>query len=385
MAVIGAGMAGRAHAAGYRGASTVFDAERPEVRLVAIADVNQSLREDVCRRYDFARSEPNWETIVSAGDIDAVSVVVANDLHREMVEALLAAGKHVLCEKPLAPSTVDAEAMAAAAEKSGLVAAAGFTYRRSPAISAIRDEVTGGRLGDVLHFSGRAWFDYALESSAPITWRYKGGPGSGVLADVGSHLVDVAEFICGPITKITGGAVATVIGERPVPAGPTVGHAPAPLTDVRAPVENEDIATFTARFASGALGTFSASRVAHCRPDGLGFEVFCADGSAAFDLHRLSEFIISDRSPGASVNGPRRVLIGPQHPYVTLGLPIDSAGVGHGTADLFIYQARAFLDEIVGIEALPRCASFAEAVHGMRVLDAVVGSAARDGSAVAIG
>jgi predicted dehydrogenase len=311
-------------------------------------------------------------------------VVVANHLHRELVEALLAAGKHVLCEKPLASSTVDGEAMVAAARRSDRVAAVGYTYRRSPAVSAIRDELAGGRLGDPLHFNGHAWFDYALDPLAPMTWRYRGGLGSGILADTGSHLLDLAEYLCGPVREVSGGTFATVIARRPIPAGPTVGHTRAELTGEYAPVENEDVVSFSARFASGAVGTFSASRVAHGLPDGLGFEVFCGKGSAAFDLHRASEFTISDFAPDADTNGHRQVFIGPRHPYIHNGLPMDSPGAGHGTADLFTFQARSFLDQIAGIKELPPCASFDEGVHGLDVLAAVVESARIDGAKVTI-
>ena len=115
VAVIGGGMAGRAHAAGYRSATTLFGTDRPDVRLVAIADMNEAVADDTAKRYGYERAEYDWRAIADAPDIDAVSVVVANHLHREIVEGLLAAGKHVLCEKPLAGSLADAEAMVAAA------------------------------------------------------------------------------------------------------------------------------------------------------------------------------------------------------------------------------------------------------------------------------
>lgn len=391
VAVIGAGMAGRAHAAGYRSAGTVFGIDGPEARLVAVADANPRLADEAMRRYGFERAESSWEPIVAADDIDAVSVVVANDLHREIAEALLAAGKHVLCEKPLAPSVADAEAMAASAEAWGRVAAVGFNYRRSPAIAAIRDQITSGRLGETVHFNGHAWYDYGLDPMAPMSWRYRGGPGSGVLADVGTHLVDIAEFLCGPIVAVGGAMFTTLTKERPVPATPPVGHARVPLTSRFESVDNEDLATFTARFANGALGTFSTSRVAHAWPDGLAFEVFCTSGSAAFDLQRVSEFVLSDAVASPGFNGPRRVLTGPQHPYGELGVPMDSDGIGHGVADLFVYQARAFLEQIAGIDAgsplpgaLPPCASFRDAVHGLRVLEAVVTSARTEGNVIEV-
>lgn len=380
VAVIGAGMAGRAHAAGYRSAGTVFDADGPEARLVSIVDTNSALAEDARRRYGFARAETDWRALAEADDVDAVSVVVANHLHREIIEGLLAAGKHVLCEKPLAPSLADAQAMAAAADRASTVAAVGYTYRRSPAMSAIQDHIRDGHLGEPIHFNGHAWYDYALDPLTPMSWRYKGGPGTGVLADTGSHLVDTAEYVCGPVVEVSGGVFTTVIESRPVPAGVTLGHERGELTGEVEPVENEDLATFTARFDNGAIGTFSVSRVAHGLPNGLAFEVFGSAGSASFDLQRAGEFLVS----GREAVGQRRVFVGPEHPYLRRGVPMDAPGVGYGTGDLFVYQARAFLDQIAGLDHLPPCASFHDAVRGQQVLDAVVESARGGGVAVKI-
>jgi len=154
VAVIGAGMVGRAHANAYRNASTVFGIDRPRTRLVAIAAVHEPFAADAARRYGFERVETDWRAIASAPDIDAVSVAVANHLHRPVTEALLAAGKHVLCEKPLAPGVDDAQAMVDAARAHPeQVNAVGFTFRRSPAVNAIKEQVEQ-RLGKVRHFVG---------------------------------------------------------------------------------------------------------------------------------------------------------------------------------------------------------------------------------------
>jgi predicted dehydrogenase len=207
VAVIGAGMAGRSHAHAYRTAQTVFASGAPPVRLVAVADVNTDFANHTRDRYGFERSESSWQAIADADDIDAVSIVVANHLHREIAEALLASGKHVLCEKPLASTVEDAEAMVKAAAASGLVAACGFSYRRSPAVSAIGEQIKTGALGEIQHVNGRYWCDYSADPDAPTSWRYEGPPGSGALADLGSHLVDLSEQLCGPIVKIDGAAL----------------------------------------------------------------------------------------------------------------------------------------------------------------------------------
>jgi predicted dehydrogenase len=384
VAVIGAGMAGRAHAAGYRSASTVYDEGLPEIRLAAIADVNPTFAADTARRFGFERAEPGWEAVAAADDVDVVSVVVANPLHRQIVEGLLAAGKHVLCEKPMAPTVTDAEAMVAAAEASGRETGIGFVFRRSPAINAIRDQLAAGAIGRPLHFNGHYWCDYGVDPRGPMSWRYKGGPGSGALSDIGSHLIDLAEFVCGPIQSVRGAVLSTFVTERALPLGAAVGHAAAEVSDVTEPVENEDLVTFTATFASGATGTLSASRAAYGLANSLGFELFTSSGAATFDLARAGEFGFVDGTPAGPTQGYRQVLVGPAHPYVTGGIPMDFPGVGYGQNDLFTFQARAFLEQVAGLEGLPRLASFSEGLHNIRLLDAVVASAKAGGADVAI-
>jgi len=384
VAVIGAGMAGRAHAAGYRSATTLYEAALPEVRLVAIADVNAAFAADTAQRFGYQRAESGWEAIAAAPDIDVVSVVVANPLHRRIVEGLLAAGKHVLCEKPMAPTVEDARAMVAAAQASGREAAIGFTFRRSPAITAIRDQVAKGGIGAPLHFNGHYWCDYACDPHAPMSWRYKGGPGSGALSDIGSHLLDLAEFVCGPIQSVRGAVLSTFVTERALPLGTAVGHAAVEVSDVTEPVENEDLVTFTTTFGSGATGTLSASRAAYGLANSLGFELFTASGAATFDLARAGEFGFIDPTPAGPTQGYRQVLVGPAHPYLTKGLPMDFPGVGYGQNDLFVFQARAFLEQVAGLDGLPRCPSFEEGLRNMRLLDAVVASAKSGGGEVVV-
>jgi predicted dehydrogenase len=387
VAVIGAGMAGRSHAAGYAAAGAVEGPEIPRVDLVAIADVNQELAAGQARRFGYARAERSWEDLAKADDVDVVSVVVANFLHREMVEGLLAAGKHVLCEKPLAPGVEDAEAMVAAGEAAaaqGVQSACGFTFRRSPSISAVRRLLAEGGIGDPRHFNGHYWCDYGVDPGGPMSWRYKGPAGSGALADIGSHLIDMSEFVCGPITAVRGAVLSTFVTERALPLGAAVGHAAAELSDVREPVENDDLVTFTATFANGTTGTFSASRAAHGHPNDLGFELFGSHGGATFDLERAGEFRVSDNSSPRGTTGYRTVLAGPDHPYLTGGLAMDFPGVGYGQNDLFVWQARAFLEQVAGVEHLPRTATFADGLRNLRLIAAVVESAQHGGAEVAV-
>lgn len=384
VAVIGAGMAGKAHAAAYRTASALYSPVLPPIRLVSIGDVNEHFGTLAAKRFGYERWDSSWQAIAAADDVDVVSVVIANHLHREVVEGLLAAGKHVLCEKPLSDTMADAVAMADAARKASSVAKVGFTYRRTPGIAYIRDLIRSGELGKVLHFSGRYWTDYGCDPHGPMSWRFKGQPGSGALADVGSHMAYIAEFLCGDMTAVSGGQLSTVIKERPLPLGAVMGHDHAAVSDVFEPVTNDDYAAFSATFANGA-GAIEVSRVAAGHANSLIFELFCENGAAAFDQRRPSEIQLFLRDGKSAQNGYRQVILGPDHPYIAGGLAMDAPGVGFGQNDAFAYQARAFLEEVAGIDeasSLPRCATFDEGVHNMELLAAVAESAATNGATV---
>jgi predicted dehydrogenase len=386
VAVIGAGMAGRAHAAAYRTAPTLYRSTLPDLRFVSIGDVSPEIGALAAKRFGYERADTSWQAIAEDPDVHVVSVVVANSLHREMVEGLVAAGKHVLCEKPLSDTLVDARAMADLARAAGTVVRIGFTFRRAPGVAALRELVTSGALGRILHVDGRYWCDYASDPQGPISWRFKGAPGSGALADIGSHVAYLVEFFGGDIQEVSGGRFSTAITERPVPVGAVVGHGRAAVSDTFEPVENDDYAAFTARLQH-AVGAVQVSRVAAGHPNGLSLEVFGDKGSAKWEQERPAEFQLMISEGPASTRGFRRVVIGPDHPYVAGGFPMDAPGVGVGQNDGFVFQARAFLEEVAGIDeadSLPRCASFDEGVHNMEVLAAVAESAAKGGTSIAV-
>jgi predicted dehydrogenase len=385
VAVIGAGMAGRSHAAGYRQANTVFGRGLPRIRLAAIADANTALAEDAADRYGFDKAVSSWEAVAGDPSIDAVSIVVGNALHRPIAEALVAAGKHVLCEKPLAGSMEDARAMVELEKNADVVTAVGYTYRRNPAITAIRDHVLGGEFGELSLFNGRYWCDYACDPRGPFSWRFAGGMGTGALADIGSHVIDIAEYLCGPIESVSGGALSVQVAKRPLPLGAVVGHDAAPVSDEMGEVENEDTAMFSARFQSGLTASFSVSRTAFGMPNGLGFDVYGLSGRASFEFHRPAEYLLDDAQPDARNRGVRQVIVGPQMPYFRGGYPMQAPGVGGGNAEMFTYQCRAFLDQLTGAaDPLPANASFADALHTMEIIKAVVRSSETGGASVPV-
>ncbi|KAB1653446.1 Gfo/Idh/MocA family oxidoreductase [Pseudoclavibacter chungangensis] len=381
-------MAGKAHAAAYRNAPSIYDSVLPPIRLVSIADAYEPLAAAAAARFGYTRHDTSWHAIAAADDIDVVSVVVANRLHREIVEGLLAARKHVLCEKPLSDTIDDARAMTRAAERASSIARIGFTFHRAPALAFIRDLIASGELGEVLHFSARYWTDYAADPNVGISWRFKGPQGSGALADVGSHASYIAEFLGGPIAEVSGGRFSTVIDRRPKPLGAVSGHGVTAVSDEFDDVENDDYATFSFGYAGGGAGTIEVSRVAAGHANDLTVEVFGSKGAVRFDQARSAEIQLF-RSEGPSAQrGYRTVPLGAEHPYVAGGLPIDAKSVGFGQNEGFLFQARAFLDEVAGIpaaDALPRNATFEDGLHNMLLLDAVARSAAAGGASETVG
>ena len=309
IAVIGAGMAGKAHAAAYRVAPTLYESTLPDLRYVSIGDVNAEVGRAAARRYGYERSDTDWRAIADDPDIQVVSVVIANSLHLEVVRGLIEAGKHVLCEKPLSDTLASARKMVDLAREASSAVRIGLTYRRQPGVAAIRDWIRDGTLGRVLHFSGRYWCDYGCNPMAPMSWRYKGPMGSGALADLGSHLTYLSEFLCGEITTVSGGAFATAIKERPVPLGAVVGHGLAAVSDRKETVENDDYATFTAFFGE-TRGSLEVSRVAAGYPNGLDFEVFCENGAASFHQDTPSQVRLYLNGDHPGRNGYRTVNLG---------------------------------------------------------------------------
>lgn len=162
-----------------------------------------------------------------------------------------------------------------------------------------------------------------------------------------------------------------------------VGHNAAPVSEEVGEVENEDTAMFTARFASGITGSFSVSRTAFGMPNGLAFDAHGLSGRASFDWHRPAEYTFDDTQPDTRTRGARQVIAGPQLPYFAGGYPMQAPGNGGGNAEMFVYQCRAFLDQVVGTaDPRPECASFADALHTMRVIQAIVSSADTGGASV---
>jgi predicted dehydrogenase len=377
--IIGAGMIGRAHARAFRALKASFQPAPAEVELTVVADAEASLAEDARTRFEFARVANGWEAVADARDVDVAVVALPNFQHAEAVHALLAAGKHVLCEKPLANSLEDSRAMLAAAERAGVVHGVGFNLRRAPAVAAMREVLDKGTLGEVRQFGARYLTDYAASPEVPFTWRYQRSlAGSVALGDVASHIIDLARFLVGDLASIQGASLSTAIRERGVPSGHVTGHARAALTGERREVDTDDLGSFTASFTTGAVGTFRFSRIASGYRNSAGFELLCEGGALEFDMERAAEFQLFTQGSDEEdhYNGFRRVVIGPKHPYFAQVTAFPVTGVGYGYSETYVAQAYEFVRAIV--ESRAYTPNFADGVAAVAVCEAVMESASHN-------
>ena len=385
VAVIGAGMAGRAHAAGYRNLTSLYGDAVPRAKLVAVADANRPLATDLAAKFGFERVETSWEAIAEANDIDAVSVVLPNSEHRAAVAGLASRGKAILCEKPAARTAAEAMAMEAEVARAGVIANVAFTHRFAPPIAAVRRLIRAGRLGSPRQLMSRYLADHGRDPEVPYAWRHDIDlAGGGSLIDLGAHNVEAARFMLGEVKAICGAVLSIRIPERHLALGATKGHEKTALSDETRQVTTDDEAMFLAEFDNGCVGVFTTSRVATGFKNSSGFVLVGSEASASFDWERLSEFGWADGLADHYTEGWTRVLLGEQHPYLAEGLVMPVAGVGFGLGDAFIFQAADFVTAVAAGTPSQTASSFADGVENALVLDAVKRSAATGGSPVAI-
>ncbi|HKU31869.1 MAG TPA: Gfo/Idh/MocA family oxidoreductase [Arthrobacter sp.] len=369
--IIGAGMAGQAHAFGYRNASMARDLGDVDVQLHTIADPNLSLAESVAKRYGFANAVADIDAFLANPEIDAVSVALPNHLHAEVLPKVIASGKHLFAEKPIGRTREEAAWLAELAEASTAVTGVGFSFRRLPGLAALAQAVQNGAIGQV--HTVRAWYnaDYAADPSGALSWRYsQEQSGGGALLDIGAHAIDAAQFVVGPVTSVLNSTLRTVITERPKPAAGAIGHGGA-TTDERGPVTNDDVALLTVEFDGGAVGQITLSRIASGIPNSLGVEAFGSEGHALFDSISAGEFhLFTSGAAGAAVNGPRRIFTGPEHPYFNDVAAMPGAGVGTGYAEAFVAEIQEFLRCVRDGSAMDT--NFDTAVEMMRVVGAAL-------------
>ncbi|WP_369031241.1 MULTISPECIES: Gfo/Idh/MocA family protein [Streptomyces] len=374
--MIGYAFMGAAHSQGWRTVGRVFDLPTRPV-LAAICGRDADAVKAAADRHGWAAAETDWRALLERDDVDVVDICTPGDSHAEIALAALAAGKHVLCEKPLANSVEEAEAMVAAAEQAeqrGQLAMVGFNYRRLPATALARSMVAEGRLGSLRHVRVTYLQDWLVDPQFPLTWRLrKEAAGSGALGDLGAHIVDLAQYLAGEELAGVSALTETFVRERPLPGGPTSGLSAAATAGV-GEVTVDDAALFTGRFPSGALASFEATRYATGRKNALRIELNGEHGSLAFDLERLNELAYHDGTEPGTHAGFRRILVTePDHPYLDAWWP---PGHGLGYEHSFVHQARDLVHAIAA-GSRPR-PSFADGLQVQRVLAAVEESAEKN-------
>jgi predicted dehydrogenase len=339
--------------------------------LAVLCGRNKEAAQAAAKKFGYPSVETDWHNVLTRDDVDIVDVCTPGNSHAEISIAALQAGKHVLCEKPLANTVAEARAMVEAAKVASGLAMVGFNYRRLPAVSFARQLVADGRLGTIRHIRAAYLQDWIIDPEFPLTWRLqKDLAGSGALGDLGAHIVDMTQFVTGQQITGVSALTETFIKERPLPAAAS-GLAGQAGTE-RGAVTVDDAALFLGRLDGGAVASFEATRFAQGRKNGLHIEINGDGGSLVFDLERLNELEFFDASLDPAEAGFRRILVTePTHPYAGAWWP---AGHGLGYEHSFTHEARDFLEAIAtGSDPAP---SFVDGLRVQLVLDAVERSAA---------
>lgn len=359
--LVGYKFMGKAHSHAYRDLPFFFDLPAVPV-MQAISGRDEDGVNAAADKLGWASHENDWRALIQRDDIDVIDIVTPNHSHAEIAIAALEAGKHVLCEKPLAINVDEAKRMLAAARKSGKVHMICHNYRFSPAVQFAKKLIREGRLGRIYHFRGLYLQDWLIDPDSPLEWRMrKEESGSGSHGDLASHMIDLARFLVGDIDEVVG-TMETFIGARPLPEQ----EAPEKTTEM-GEVDVDDASVFIARFKNGAIGTFEATRFAGGNRNGNRFEINGERGSIRWDLESMNvlEVYLKDDEPG--LQGFRTITCTEmEHPY---GNVYWAPGHNIGYEHTFLGLMREFLNGI----ATGRCPqpSFADGLQNQMVLEAV--------------
>ncbi|NVM99032.1 Gfo/Idh/MocA family protein [Arthrobacter sp. SDTb3-6] len=365
VAVIGYAFMGQAHSHAWRTVASHFDV--PAFEQTVMVGRNAQAVAAAAAKYGWRESATDWREVLARDDIDIVDICAPGWLHAKIATAALAAGKHVLVEKPLANSLAESETMVRAARSAraaGVRSMVGFNYRRLPALALARRLIANGRLGTVRQVRASYLQDWLVDGESPMTWRLrKESAGSGALGDIASHAVDQVQFLLGDTVTAASGMLHTFVTERPGPDGPE-------------PVTVDDAAWARLSLAGGAMASVEVSRVALGQKNALRLEVYGTTGSITFNLENPNELYFLDGTEPVEVQGFRRILVTePEHPYVSGWWP-----QGHvlGWEHSFPHQIRDFLLAIDG--GTDPSPSFEEGLGVQRVLAAIESSSAAGGA-----
>jgi predicted dehydrogenase len=370
VALIGHQFMGKAHSNAYRQVSKFFPGKlEPRLKVICGKASKEEL-EATARQFGWEESDPDWRRVVERKDIDVVDISTPGFLHHAMAIAAAEAGKHLICEKPLANTLAEAKEMLRAVEKAGVKHYVNFNYRRVPAVALAEQLMADGRLGEIYHYHGAYLQDWIMDPQFPLVWRLeKKYAGSGALGDIGAHAADLAQFLNADITEVVG-FMTTFIKERPlVDAGPGAWGAKGGRGKGKVTVDDET--NFLARFKNGSAGVFESTRFAGGRRNYNTLQIYGSKGSLAWNFERMNELEFFDRTEAGAEQGYKTILATEAaHPYVGAWWP-----PGHivGYEHTFVHAIHDFLT-CLEKDRMPT-PNFRDGVKVQAVLDAVERSA----------
>ncbi len=373
VAQVGYAFMGGAHSFAWRNVVPQFGLDVDVQRAVLIGRTQGNL-EAAAHQLGWAETATDWHEVIERDDIDIVDICSPGGSHAEIAIAALEAGKHVLCEKPLANSSVEADRMAevaAEASKRGIRSMVGHSYRRAPAVSLMKRMYDEGAVGTLRHIRGLYLQDWIVDPEFPLVWRLRAADaGTGSLGDIGSHVIDMAQFVTGQNLVGFSALSETFVKDRPLP-GAYSGLSAGAVSDERGTVDVDDATIILSRTDAGALATFEATRFATGRKNFIQLELNGSNGSLLFNFENMNELLYCEHT-GSAEDGFRRIeATDASHPYLEAWWP---PGHGLGYENCFVNQARDFVVSILeGTDPEP---SFAVGAHLQHQLEAIVASAA---------
>jgi predicted dehydrogenase len=360
--MIGYSFMGKVHSNAYRSVPFFFSLDAEPI-LQAICGRNEKNVEEQSQKLRWKSYETDWKQLIKRDDIDLIDISTPNNTHYEIVLAAAKAGKHIICEKPLANTLEEAKEMLKAVNDAGVIHMISHNYRFSPAVQFAKKLISEGRIGKIHHIRATYLQDWLLDPSYPMEWRLKKEiSGSGTLGDLGSHIIDLARFLVGEIDEVVG-MMKTFIDERPLDE---VIHESGGMGKVTV----DDTSSFLARFDNGALGNFETTRFAGGNKAGNRFEINGDKGSIRWDLENMNnlEVYLVDDEPG--LQGFRTINCTEEiHPYADAYWP---AGHIIGYEHTFINQISELIKGIsTGNNPAP---NFEDGVRNQQVLHAIAES-----------
>jgi predicted dehydrogenase len=367
--VIGFGWLGQAHSRSLQRIPTLFAQRSFEPHLVACSDALPERVQEAVSSFGFRRGSADWRAVVEDPDVEVVFIAAPNMWHVELVEAVAGAGKAVFCEKPVGGTPQHVVRAARAARQSGVISGVGYNYRWAPLVQYARELIAAGELGEITNYRGRFFSMYGADPLGVNSWRFQlDEAGYGVTSDLLSHAVDLAHMLLGPITRVVG-TIETFIRERPAPTGVTTHYGRGTPEDPRRPVTNEDYAGMLVEFASGARGTFEASRTIIGPESQMAFDAYGTRGAVGWNFEQLNELRLY-RATEDRGSGYTTVLGGERFGHHAAFVP--GSGNPIGFEDLIVIEDYEFCRAVA--ERRPYEPGFDQALAWASVHDALLRS-----------